>query len=273
MLFGYGSSIKINRFKQKIFEYDPNLRNTDKIHVYTFLNICLIDYCKCKHSEHSGEEKFVVNLPEKNEIKEKLLNELDKKQEKTQEEKSLELQESLLKFKEKDFNEKNTISNESLNEPFFDFKEDLKNESGSFLKVIRTSTFGVLRELVESVIAKNESNFELKGHDNIPKIFSAKKFVLDLFTSKIELIIDLIHEQDQRSLIIELGQNCNIEILTEILVSYQLLQQEFLQKKVAVDSKEIVNMCKRILSLDVIASEIGRILSICNNILLFGNLN
>lgn len=70
-IFGYGKSIRINRFKQKIFNYDRNLRKEDKLHVYDFMEVALVDYYKCRkygknYTSNDGIEDTIVLNIEKN---------------------------------------------------------------------------------------------------------------------------------------------------------------------------------------------------------------
>lgn len=43
-LFGVGKTVKINRFKQKIFMFDGSIKESGKIHFYDLLLIALTDY-------------------------------------------------------------------------------------------------------------------------------------------------------------------------------------------------------------------------------------
>ena len=71
-LLGTGSSIKINRFKQKIDSFDKNILKNGKIHFYDLLLISLEDYHKMKifsekrdnddNEEHQKEEPLYLQI-------------------------------------------------------------------------------------------------------------------------------------------------------------------------------------------------------------------
>jgi len=56
-IFGYGKSIKINRFLSKMVQKIPDFQREQKLHVYRFLQFALVDYVNCrKYGEGYKEE-------------------------------------------------------------------------------------------------------------------------------------------------------------------------------------------------------------------------
>jgi len=49
-IFGHGNTIKINRFKTKLFDAYPNLRWGGMIKTYVFINFALYDYYRCRRA-------------------------------------------------------------------------------------------------------------------------------------------------------------------------------------------------------------------------------
>lgn len=47
-IFGIGKEVKINRFKQKVVKFDPDMMKQRRIHVYRFLEVALLDYYGCR---------------------------------------------------------------------------------------------------------------------------------------------------------------------------------------------------------------------------------
>ena len=67
-VFGYGKSIKINRFLSKLVQKLPDFNREEKMHVYQFLQFSLTDYVNCR--------KFGENYKEEDEINKQILLEI-----------------------------------------------------------------------------------------------------------------------------------------------------------------------------------------------------
>jgi hypothetical protein len=58
-VFGYGKSGKINRFLQKLYAKIPEFKNEERLHVYKFLKLALVDYANCrKFGDNYVEEEI-----------------------------------------------------------------------------------------------------------------------------------------------------------------------------------------------------------------------
>lgn len=271
-IFGFGNTTKINRFKQKLFEFDKSLDQDSNIHVYIFLKVAMIDYHRCKkYGKNYGQEMNDISS-------EQLI--LDLSPAHSPRKDSPKKHSKYIPDRPMYSDEKNEDASlllaSKLDYSFSPSKPGPRTPSGDYLDlepVVFTSLLRYLPTLLSTLLFDSEDG-EIELDEGILDKENAEKMISKMILDKFKLFFKFIKSNDLKAFLNELGTKEVTEYDRAFFERQHLLleiiQQEIIQgKNMQLIEEGSSGFWSNFFTHDVIATEIIRLVGMIYTCLKF----